>query len=425
MKFIMVSALLYAVVGSVGAAAPWQHHAGKPGPGGWRCHVVQPDPQDHGPDGVNIHDWDSDGDLDLFVNYEEGAYSRLYFNPGDKTVRDIWSTYMELTHGQCEDAGMGDLDHDGDIDYVANGGWVYLNPGASEVRDASKWRKLTLFDYERRVPTVVDVDGDGLHDLMVGAQEWYKQPERDKHRAARWARYTIGQNRWPMNCIMTDVDADGDADMVVPDRGVEICWYVNPGRGKVRGTWERKSLHPHREPMFMSVADINGDGMNDFIIAGGSKGTLARKLIVLLRTNRQGDPTFREILVDQPAGNFPKGVAVLGSEDHVSHNTILVIPKQGDLWTATYHGDPMQAENWSATPLTMPGAETRKKMDNAYLGDIDGDGDTDVVTTEENGGWGVIWFENPADDIRRTQPQGPGYGNALRPIHAVQQTDPL
>ena len=42
--------------------------------------------------------------------------------------------------------------------------------------------------------------------------------------------------------------------------------------------------------------------------------------------------------------------------------------------------------------------ETRKKMDNAWLGDIDGDGDLDAVTTEENGGWGVIWFENPLKD---------------------------
>jgi hypothetical protein len=35
-------------------------------------------------------------------------------------------------------------------------------------------------------------------------------------------------------------------------------------------------------------------------------------------------------------------------------------------------------------------------MDNAWLGDLDGDADLDVVTTDENGGWGVIWFENPA-----------------------------
>ena len=55
----------------------------------------------------------------------------------------------------------------------------------------------------------------------------------------------------------------------------------------------------------------------------------------------------------------------------------------------------MEPKNWAATPITMPGAETRKKMDNAWLGDLDGDGDLDVITTDENGGWGVIWFENP------------------------------
>lgn len=57
----------------------WQIYRGKPGPTGWRCHVIWPDPKDHGPDGINIHDWDNDGHLDVFVNYEEGHYSRLLF----------------------------------------------------------------------------------------------------------------------------------------------------------------------------------------------------------------------------------------------------------------------------------------------------------------------------------------------------------
>jgi hypothetical protein len=100
------------------------------GTNGWCCNIIQPDPDDHGPDGINIHDWDDDGDLDLFVNYEEGNYSRLYFNPGREDVRKLWSEYVEFKHGKCEDSGMGDLDGDGDIDYIANGGWVYFNPGS-------------------------------------------------------------------------------------------------------------------------------------------------------------------------------------------------------------------------------------------------------------------------------------------------------
>lgn len=397
MRLICLIALLHATAFPVRAEA-WREHAGKAGPSGWKCHVIQPDPQDHGPDGINIHDWDGDGDLDLFVNYEEGKFSRLYFNPGPDKIRDPWSEYMELRHGKCEDSGIGDLDGDGDIDYVANGGWVYFNPGSSQVRDASKWKKMTLFDQERRVPTVTDVDGDGLEDLIVGAQEWYRQPAKGKHEAANWTRHAIGRNRWPMNCILTDLDADGEEDLVVPDRGVEICWYRNPGKARVTEAWERRPLHPHHEPMFAAVSDVNGDGMEDVFITGGSKGKLARKLIILMRTNKGGEPAFTEILLDQPCGNFPKGVAVLDLDGDPRHKEVLVIPKEGDLWTASFDGDPMKAENWRTTPLPTPGANTRKKMDNAYLGDLDGDGDLDVATTEENGGWGVIWFENPAGD---------------------------
>ena len=149
--------------------------------------------------------------------------------------------------------------------------------------------------------------------------------------------------------------------------------------------------------MFMAMGDVTADGVDDFVIAGGNRGKLARKLIVLLRTNRSGEPTFKEVLIDQPSGDFPKGVAVMDLDGKPGKNEIVVVPRQGDIWTATYTGDPMQANNWKAAALEMPGANTRRKMDNAWSGDLDGDGDLDVLTTEENGKWGVIWFENPAN----------------------------
>lgn len=146
----------------------------------------------------------------------------------------------------------------------------------------------------------------------------------------------------------------------------------------------------------MVVADVNGDSIDDFVIAGGSSVTIRKKVLVLLRTNRSGEPKLHEIIIDQPGGSIPKGIAALDLDGDPRKKEILVIPKAGDLWTATFTGDSMKRANWMATPIQMPGATTRRKMDNAWLGDLDGDGDLDVVTTDENGGWGVIWFENPA-----------------------------
>ena len=148
-------------------------------------------------------------------------------------------------------------------------------------------------------------------------------------------------------------------------------------------------------PDVINIHDWDGDKINDLVITGGSKGNLANKLIVLLRTNKSGDPTFKEILIDQPCGNFPKDVAVIDLDADQSKSEILVIPKQGDIWTATYTDESMLASSWKSVPIKILGAETRRKMDNAWLGYLDGDADLDVVTTEENGGWGVIWFENP------------------------------
>lgn len=91
------------------------------------------------------------------------------------------------------------------------------------------------------------------------------------------------------------------------------------------------------------------------------------------------------------------------------HPEIVIIPEyEAQLWYLTLTGDGMYPSDWTSTLMDMPGPESGKKIDNAHLVDLDldlngngnVDGDTDISTTEENGGWGVVWFENPATDER-------------------------
>ena len=50
---------------------------------------------------------------------------------------------------------------------------------------------------------------------------------------------------------------------------------------------------------------------------------------------------------------------------------------------------------WSKTLMEMSAPETRKKIDKFLVVDLDGDGVSSIATTKENGGWILIWFENP------------------------------
>lgn len=380
-----------------------QQYKGKAGATGWKCHVVLSDPEDHGPDGINWHDWDGDGYPDLFVNYEEGKKSCLFFNPGPKEVHKPWKDYISFEHGQCEDSGHGDLDNDGDIDYIANGGHVFFNPGKEKVKDSSAWIKMTLFNEEARVPTVIDMDHDGLNDLLVAGNRWYKQPQDDKHNSVNWQMYKLTDTKWVMNNIYHDMDLDGHKDLLIHDRRVETFWLKNPGGHSSDQPWSRHTINPSKDSMFMMIQDINYDGMDDLVITHGQHDYHKKNISILLRENIKGAPRYKEIILP-PAQTeyfdeidyFPKGVAYIDVDPAHPGKEILILPKMGDMFTLTYDGDPYQKENWMAKSIPIPGSLTRRKMDNIYVCDIDLDGDMDFATTEENGGWGVIWFENPS-----------------------------
>ena len=105
--------------------------------------------------------------------------------------------------------------------------------------------------------------------------------------------------------------------------------------------------------------------------------------------NDKGVPVYERVVVDlpeQPAGvrvkPKPKGVAILEMNGDPTYPEILIIPEyEAQLWYLTR----VEKGKWKNTLMRLPAPESRKKMDNAFLVDLDGDGDLDIATTEENG----------------------------------------
>jgi hypothetical protein len=72
--------------------------------------------------------------------------------------------------------------------------------------------------------------------------------------------------------------------------------------------------------------------------------------------------------------------------------------KSGVMWLS-YRESPADAV-WDAHDISGPEGI---KFDLVQLLDLDGDGDLDVITCEEQTNLGVIWYENPTQQRRRKE----------------------
>ncbi len=162
--------------------------------------------------GVAVADVDGDGDADaILANY--GNPAALYLNNGVGAFRDVSATRMPSNPILAFDVAAGDYDGDGDVDLAFVGfgdAQLFLNDGSGAFVDASAGRLPVAVTGEHL--HAFDRDGDGDLDLVAGGLNGTHVLDNDGQ--GRFIDLlTFASRSFPV--AAGDVDADGDADLIL------------------------------------------------------------------------------------------------------------------------------------------------------------------------------------------------------------------
>ncbi len=220
---------------------------------------------------------------------------------------------------------------------------------------AGPWERHIIDDSSRGADGVrlADVNGDGLEDIATGWEEGgrvrvYLNPGAGRSRQP-WPAVTVGAVGSPEDAVFADLDGDGAWDVLSSTEGDEQTLYVHwapaePERYLDASAWATEAIPASRNLtrwMFVLPADIDGRRGIDFF--AGSK---------------------------EPNGTI-------------------------GWWQAP--ADPRKLSEWKWHPFYDAGWTM-----SLIAGDLDGDGDDDVVATDRKGSRrGIVWFENPSWRERR------------------------
>jgi hypothetical protein len=265
--------------------------------------------------GVALFDYDGDGRLDLYFATTrnlpldaptESKGNRLYRNRGNWSFEDVTERAGVGYQGFCHGVTAGDINNDGYPDlFLTNFGpnVLYLNNGDGTFRDATKGSGLDRPHWSS-ASALLDYDGDGLLDLYISCYgQWTYEadhafcgdPERkirtycspisippERHYLFRNQGNATFEDRTEaagilrvdgrgMGVVAADVDKDGHIDLFVANDLCPNFLFLNRGDGTFENAGEiagaaSSEAGENQAGMGVDAEDTDGDGLPELFV---------------------------------------------------------------------------------------------------------------------------------------------------------------
>jgi len=337
---------------------------------------------------------DVDGDGDIDVLSASHADNTIAWYESDGNPLPTFTRHEVSTSAiSASSIFVGDVNGDGNLDVLsasqgdAKIAW-YQNDGASPPNFSE--RVISTDAKHADDVKAADLDGDGDLDVVSASSvpgfpatddklAWYENdgaaaPGFTEHRIYRSADGAVSS-------FAADLDGDGDVDVATAGRPDKIAWYESNGAVPTPAFDERVISVDALGAVAIFGADLNADGDIDLLSASRGDDKIA-----WYENDGAADPQFFERVVSMNAIGaqdvFAIDVDGDGDEDILSASS-------GDNKIAWYEN--LDGAGTFGTQLVISTKAVGARS--VHAGDIDGDGDTDVLSASFADDK-IAWYEN-------------------------------
>lgn len=409
--------------------------------------------------GVAIFDGDGDGKLDLYfasgnelpLNRSPRSGNRYYRNLGNWKFEDATERSGLGFRGYCHGITVGDVDNDGDPDvFLANygGDALFLNRGDGTYQDISSTSGVQRPGDWSSSAAFLDFDHDGDLDLYVSRYGDWSYPADNKFcgdpirkirrycspKELRYARHTLWRNNGDLTfsddseaagvgrgdghgfaALAADLDGDGHADLYVANDQDPNFLFLGRPEGTMRDVTLESGAAFNVEGqtqagMGVDAEDLDGDGRPELFVTNFQEeyNTIYRNLgqgLFLDVTDAFGLAVdslpwigWGCILADLDNDSWPDAVVV---NAHIDDNASVFGQPRG------YSQPPLLHHNQAGKVFRLANRGSGDYFERDHLGhglamgDLDDDGDLDLVVNHKDGPPALLRNDSPGTSKHR------------------------